>query len=235
MALNLQFKLVTKDRLFYDRFEYSIGFHLDEVSCLRELDHGYIDTMIERRRAWKEVAQQRFAKSNNTFSNVIMTRRTKAITNETVENLHSLADLLLTTDADFKLVVSANQAWVYTNDQTLVKILGDLDYVTHRSYTRAVITRPKDTICLKNPQHQFRSYLRAVKLTDQQKNQLMAFLITQNDWIRISPALSGWLVTPFNRTQDYFFVDYSSATWLTMLSLVHPGLVRKTLEIIPYK
>ena len=48
--LNLKFKPVVKDRLFYDQYTYCIGFHLDEVSCLRELNHQYIDVIIDRRR-----------------------------------------------------------------------------------------------------------------------------------------------------------------------------------------
>jgi hypothetical protein len=52
------------------------------------------------------------------------------------------------------------------------------------------------------------------------------------DEVRISPALAEWVDTPFNRTQDYFFVDYNAETWLTMLSLVRPGLIRKTVQIV---
>jgi hypothetical protein len=53
--------------------------------------------------------------------------------------------------------------------------------------------------------------------------------------VRLSPALKSWISQSFNRTQDYFFVDHDSLTWLTMLSLVQPGIVRKTMHIIPAK
>lgn len=228
-----RFKLTVKDQLFYNQFEYVIGFQLDEVSCLRELDHSYIDTMIERRRAWREVAHQRWQKSNNTFGN-ILTRRTREITDKTVSDLHELADQLLNSQSDFKLVVSANHAHVYSNDLQLIDQVGDLKSLKQKTYSRAIVGRPKNTIRLKDPKYRFRSYFKSTKITEEQKNHLLAFLTTQTE-IRISPALSGWVLTPFHRTQDYFFVDHNEMSWLTMLSLVRPGLIRKTMQIIPTK
>ena len=227
------FKLVVKDRLFYNRFEYAIGFHLDEVSCLRELDHAYIDSMIERRITWREIALQR-VKNNKSSPYTILARRHKEITEKTISDLHGLANILLTTFADFKLVVSVSNAHVYTNDQTLIDQISDLSGITQKDYTRAVICRPKDTIRLKNPRHEFRSYIKRIKLTDEQKTHLINFLVNQPT-ARVSPALTTWLISKFHRTQDYFFIDHTGMSWLTMLSLVHPGLIRKTMQIIPTK
>ena len=233
--LTQQFKLIVKDRLFYNRFEYAIGFHIDEASCLRELDHSYIDSMIERRIAWREIAQRRIGGSIVGHpGHTILTRRRKEITEQTVGDLHQLANALLTTFADFKLVVSVSNAHVYTNDLTLIDQLSELSGVTQKDYTRAVICRPKDTIRLKNPRHEFRSYIKRIKLTDEQKTHLINFLVNQPT-ARVSPALTTWLISKFHRTQDYFFIDHNGMSWLTMLSLVHPGLIRKTMQIIPTK
>jgi len=228
------FKLVVKDRLFYNRFEYAIGFRLDEVSCLRELDHAYIDTVIERRIAWREIAQQR-VKTNKSSPYTILARRHREITDKTVSDLHELANLLLNTVSDFKLVVSVNEGHVYTNDISLIDLVSDLSGLTHKDYTRAVIGRPKDTIRLKNPRHQYRSYFKRIKLTSEQKEHLTDFLFNQKDHVRVSPALQQWIDQSFNRTQDYFFIDYNNSSWLTMLGLVRPGLIRKTMQIIPAK
>ena len=233
------FKLVVKDRLFYNRFEYAIGFHLDEVSCLRELDHDYIDSMIQRRIAWREIAQQRVVGTINSslfgkqpYS--MISRRHKEITEKTCSDLHGLADVLLTSTSDFKLVVSVSNAHVYTNDLVLIDQLGDLSGVTQQDYSRAVVCRPKDTIQLKNPRHQYRSYIKRTKLTDEQKTHLKNFLANQPT-VRISPALATWINGAFYRTEDYFFIDHADMAWLTMLSLVRPGLIRKTMQIIPAK
>ena len=229
-----QFKLVIKDRLFYNRYEYAVGFHLDEVSCLRELNHARIDRMIERRIAWRDIAQQRTSGKSTLVGHTILTRRHKEITDTTVSNLHQLTEQLLTTSADFKLVVSVNTAHVYTNDLTLINQVSDLPGLTQKEYNRAVVGRPPNTIQLKNPTHKFRSYFKMIKLTDDQKTHLINFLANQPA-ARISPALVSWLNSPLRRTQDYFFIDHGTMSWLTMLSLVLPGLIRKTMQIIPAK
>ena len=233
------FKLVVKDRLFYNRFEYTIGFHLDEASCLRDLDHGHIDTMIQRRIAWREIAQQRV--NGNVKSSLfgkqpysVISRRHKEITEQTCSDLHGLAEVLLTASTDFKLVVSVSTAHVYTNDLTLIDRVSGLSGITQKEYSRAVICRPKDTIRLNNPRHQFRSYIKKTKLSAEQKTHLTNFLAGQHS-IRISPALATWIDGTFYRTEDYFFIDHADMSWLTMLSLVRPGLIRKTMQIIPAK
>ena len=233
------FKLVIKDRLFYNRFEYAIGFHLDEVSCLRELDHACIDSMIERRIEWREIARQRV--SGTTKSSLLgkqpysmISRRHREITEKTISDLHQLADTLLTSNTDFKLVVSVNNAHVYTNNVALIDQLGELSGITQKNYSRAVVCRPRDTIQLKNPCHQYRSYIKRTKLTDEQKTHLKNFLENQPT-VRISPALTTWIAGAFHRTEDYFFIDHANMSWLTMLGLVRPGLIRKTMQIIPAK
>ena len=226
-----QFKSVDKDRLFYNRFEYAIGFTLDEVSCLRDLSHKEINRTIERRKEWREISLQR----SNTVRKPGLWPRRKEITNKTVEDLHALAELLLTISADYKLVVSANQGHVYTNDLTLIDKLNKLDYLDNKSYSRADINRPQNTIQLKNPRHQLRSYFKITKITDDQKRNIRNFLDNQRESIRISPALERWLPLPLTRTQDYFFIDHDKITWLTMMALVLPGLIRKTQQIIQAK
>ena len=224
------FKPVVKDQLFYGQFEYCIRFHLEEVNCLRTLDHAQIDRMIERRIAWRSISQTMHSSTPTT----VLSNQSNKITETTVENLHKLADVLLTTPATFKLVVSSFTGYVYTNDLALINTVSKLPGVLYTEYTRAIVGRPKNTIQLKDPRHQWRSYFKIGKLTTEQKTQLVNFLASQPD-VRLSPALIQWVPLKFTRTQDYFFVDYNTVSWLTMLSLVTPGLIRKTLEIIPAK
>ena len=231
---NHKFSPVKKDRLFYDRFEYCIGFYLEEVNALRVLDHAHIDDMIQRRKEWREIAQQRWINGRQKHS-IIMSRRWREITDKTVSDLHDLAELLITSPSEFKLVVSVNQAYVYTNDLILINRLDRMPILTYKTYTQAKIARPKNTISLKNPSHKYRTYFKIIKMSTEQKDHLMDFLYNQRSHVRVSPALQRWLDQPFNRTQDYFFIDHDTETWLTMLSLVQPGIVRKTMHIIPAK
>jgi hypothetical protein len=186
--------------------------------------------MIERRIAWRRIDQTMHRSTPTT----VLSNQSNKITETTVENLHRLADVLLTTPANFKLVVSAFTGYVYTNDLMLIDQVAKLPGVSHVEYSQAVVGRPRNTIQLKNPRHQFRSYFKISKLTAEQKTYLKNFLANQTD-IRISPALTQWINFKYTRTQDYFFIDYNEPVWPTMLSLVLPGLIRKTMQIIPTK
>ena len=220
--------------MFYDQFEYCIGFYLEEASCLRYLDHARIDDLIERRRQWQEIAQQRWVNGRQKHG-IILRRHWRPITETTESDLHAVAEQLLTTAYKFKLVVTVDQGYVYTSDLALIDILANMPELKQKSFTQALVTRVRDTVQLKNPQHQFRSYFKSIKLTLEQKDHLMDFLYNQRDHVRVSPALQRWIDQPFNRTQDYFFVDHDTQSWLTMLSLVHAGIIRKTMHIIPAK
>ena len=221
--------------MFYDRFQYCISFNLAEISCLRdqELDCTRISRMLDRRRQWQEAAQQRWATLGQKHNT--LTRLHNEITEDVEQNLYDFADILRNSGVDFKLVISANCGWVYTNSLELISQLKPMRMLTGKKYSEAVIDRPKNTIQLKNPRHQFRSYFKITKITNQQKHTLINFLNNQQSSIRISPALGEWITSAFHRTQDYFFVDHDEMSWLTMLALVHPGIIRKTQQIIQAK
>jgi hypothetical protein len=187
--------------------------------------------MIERRIAWRRV-DQTLTHSKFITPVTVLSNRLNKITESTVKDLHTLAEALLTTLSTFKLVVSAFTGYVYTNDLTLIDRVSKSPGVSNIEYSQAVVARPKNTIQLQNPKHQWRSYFKIGKLTTEQKSHLINFLANQPE-VRISPALKQWINLKFTRTQDYFFVDYNTTSWLTMLSLVIPGLIRKTLQIIP--
>lgn len=237
MAKILQFKPVHKDSYFYNKYRYCITFVLAEASVLKSLDHDYINAIIERRKLWREVSQQRWSQSKpiltGSLSHTIMTKRHKEITPEIVEDLHDFAEILIKTSIDFKLVTSVNQVWVYSNNVTFIKKIDSINYLCDKEYTEAIVSRPKNTIKLKNITHTHRSYLKSIKINSQEKQNLINFFANQPD-IKISPSFSKWLAeSPYMRTQDYFFIDHTGKGWLVMLSLIYPGIIRKTLEIIP--
>ena len=225
------FKIVAKDRLFYSKWRYCISFNLVEVNVLKNLDHNFIDLMIMRRKEWMLMSQVNFKKSSG-FSN-ILSRKDRVITDEQVANLHNLADQLTNTTAEFKLVTSINRAWVYSNTLDLIEKLYHTDYITNAYCSEAVLSRPKNTIKLKNVNHTHRSYFKPTKLTASEKQNLLNFLENQAGYIRKSPALQTWINSAFNRLQEYFFIDHDGESWLVMLALIRPGIIRKTLEIIP--
>jgi len=218
---NLKFKTVDKDRLFYDRYQYSASIPLKEANALRsELSHESIDRIIERRRA---------------YWSTIPHRINRVIDPETVDRLHQICDFLLSVTDEYKLVFYYNH-WltIYTNDLALLDRVDALDYIDFKNYSRVNVNRPRDTIVLKNSKHTKRSYFREFAITHHEKDILTNFFTNQQDYIKISPGLRDWMKRGrvHNYVFDYFFIDYSDDQWLTMLSLVRPGLIRKTVEIL---
>jgi hypothetical protein len=219
------FKSIDSDRLFYDHWQYCIRLRLNEATALRNtLDIEEIAATLTHREQWRDRVRTRWPQNN-------FVRQHQPITDTTRDNLYAFADFLQQATEPYKIVISVNQCWIYSNDSLLLERIGRLPFVHETKYTEAVIVRAKNTIALKNPQHAHRSYFRNVKLTVQEKDHLLNFFNNQPD-IRISPALKEWLSLPFVRTQGYFFVDHNNRTWLTMLALIRPGLIRKTSQLV---
>lgn len=221
----LKFKKIVKDQLFYNQYEYCFGFTLAEANAMRGLKHDLIDSRLDQRVEWREVARQRWQSSFTGW------RMNNEITQQIRQDLHTVCNML--TVKDCKLVVSTNFGWIYTNDLELIDQLRTTRCLTGKTYTQAVINRPKNTIQLKNSLYSNRSYFYNIKLTLAEKENLQSFFTNQKDHVRISPSFTHWLYeVPYLRVQDYYFFDYDGEQWLTMLSLIRPGLIRKTLKII---
>jgi hypothetical protein len=188
------------------------------------LDAEKIDELLIRREMWRDRVRQRWPQNN-------FVRPHSPITDGTREILYAFADFLKLATDPYKMVISVNQCWIYSNSTNFLERINRLPFVRNTKFTEAVIVRPRNTVALKNPQHCYRSYFRATKLTGQEQQQIMAFLQGQAD-VRTSPALTQWIAEPFYKTQDYFFVDYDSESWLTMLGLIRPGLIRRTVKIV---
>jgi len=222
-----------------------MSFFMDELSALKTLDHEYIDMIIERRKTWRANTRHRWSSLATAsvplmrstikpaIPHTIVGRRWREITTETETNLHNLADMLISSTVDFKFVTSIDQGWIYTNSKNLINQLASISELSDKEYKEVQINRPKNTIKLKNPQHTHRSYFKLSKLSDTEKTNLVNFFINQKDYIRLSPSLAKWIIAPFKRTQDYFFIDYTGEEWLIMLALIKSNIVRKTSVIIP--
>lgn len=222
----LQFKPVVKDQLFYDRYEYCFGFNLAEATVLRGLKHDLIDSRLDQRIEWREMARKR-------WKNTIDSMGWNLINDQVREDLHRVCDTIVDSGADCKIAVSHHRGYLYTNDVTLIDHLRTFRCVYGMTYTQAVVNRPKNTILLKKSQYTRRSYFGYIKLTAQEKENIKNFFDNQKKHIRVSPALDTWLHNlPFYRTMDHYFIDYNDDQWLTMLALIRPGLIRKTQQII---
>jgi hypothetical protein len=229
MPTQLKFEPAVRDRLFYDRFRYCLSFDLPEISCLRhhEFDPTVISQQLQGRRHWREVYSQGIGARHS--------RAWRPITPQIEQDLAGLAQLLKSAKDSFKLVVSVDHGRVYSNSQSLLDQLSQLPQLINCTCSESVIDRPRDSVKLQDSQFQFRSYFRANCIAENQKQNLINFLTVQQNHVRISPALAEWIKQPGQWFRDYFFVDHDSMTWLTMLALVCPGSIRKTMHIISDK
>lgn len=227
MTLQIQqFKPVIKDRLFYDRYEYCVGFTLAEATVLRGLSHELIDARLDQRIEWREVARKRWRTTVDSMG-------WNLINDQVREDLHAICDYIVDSGIDCKITVSHHVAWVYTNNIDLIDGLRKFRCLSNLHYTRAVINRPKNTFLLKKSLFGRRSYFNYVKVTEQEKENIRNFFTNNKEHIRVSPSLHAWLhEKPYQRTMDHYFIDYNDERWLTMLALVRPGLIRKTYQIV---
>lgn len=222
---SLQFKRVKTDQLFYGQWRYCIKIALDEISLLRDsLDPDHIVKSLSEREHWRNKMRLRWPQTNYVHSQ-------RTINEQTQQNLLDFAEFLRLNPVDHKRVISVDNMWIYTSDVLFIERIKKFPCIKTCMLNEAVVTRQKGTVSLKNSSFTHRSYFRNAKLTPQEKENIHNFLQNQKN-IRISPGMQEWLETHFVRTQDYYFVDHLGMEWLTMLSLVRPGIIRRTLPII---
>lgn len=220
----MKYKVKVKDRLFFDRWQWSARFRLDGVYNIREphsdLDHWLQNIRVRYR--WYSGGQGR--------SHPRQITRTEFETfQDLVEHLHPNLDRI-------RLMVSGNWAYVYTNDLDIIEGLHSLPYLRYWNITQAQPTLPRDTVVLRDSEHGSRTYFRDRRVTHEDHRNLKNLLLSQDD-IRISPALNNWINTEFTgplspRVERYFFIDHDGEGLLLLVSMIRPDLIRCTIPII---
>jgi hypothetical protein len=213
-----------RSSLYYDQYKWCITINISEAPCLRHLDTNKFERAIINAKYWAE---------NDRWTDRIWTR-----TKETA--LRETRDVLLAETTSFKTVVSFNTVCIYTNRRRLADRLVRLgnDGVHMHLVRQAVLTRPANVVQLQESKYAYRTYLRERKYTKDQKDMLANFLHSRRDTLRVSPALDEWTngtfvgyVRNLSYSRSYYFVDHDHPNEGTMLSLVLPGIVRKTMPI----
>jgi hypothetical protein len=96
-----------------------------------------------------------------------------------------------------------------------------------------------DTVTLIHPKRQYRTYFHSIAINDYQKFTITNWIVAQGDEIIPSPSVKSFfgLTTrsgPWSSryTAQHYYIDHNSLQYETLLQLVCPGLVRKTLPIV---
>ena len=184
------------------------------MSALRKLDHDEVDKIIDFRNSWT---------------------RHGVISEQIKRDLHITCDCLLDIANPYKITISSNWLYFYTNNPedieslaktSPMKLLGKISEVE--------ITHAQDAIGLKNPRHLFRTYVHSHRPTQAQRDSLREFLRHNKKYVRTSPSLKDFL-SPKSKSlwmMNYFFIDHSDMKMVTALALMNPKLIRKTMPIV---
>ena len=222
------YKVEPDDRssLYYSEYEWCVTLHISEAHCLRDLKTVRFEAAIRNAKHWSE--QDRFSQDFRSW--------TPAKENA----LRETRDILLEEAGAYKAVISYNVLSLYTNNRKLANRFAQLgnDGVHLHLVRRAVITRPAGVVQLRESKHGYRTYLRERKYSYDQRQMLLNFLKSREGTLRPCGSLLTWLgngqhryMLNLNYSRSYYFVDHDHPNEGTMLSLVLPGIVRKTLPI----
>jgi hypothetical protein len=214
-----------RSSLYYAQYEWCITINISEAGCLRYLDAAEFGRAISSAKHWAE--------------NDRWTDRAWSITKETA--LYETREVLLSETEPFKTVVSFMTVSIYTNHRGLADRLVELgnDGVRVRLVRQAVLTKPADVVQLRESKYAYRTYFKERKYSLDQRHMLANFLNARKDTLRPCDSLMSWLTSGVsagfvlnrNYSRAHYFVDHDHPNEGTMISLVMPGIVRKTMPI----
>lgn len=233
--------MITESRssLYYGLYKYAISWTQDEIGCVRSLDAVKMQKHIRMRMDYE---QRRHSTIYDLQGKKIEREYPSKFTTKCRSNLESARAFLAAETEPKKLVFFNNTITVYTNDLGLHDRLIENDWAGFVFSKQAELDLPPDTILLKNPQYQYRTYFRGRAFGKQQKARLANWIITQGSEVAASKSLGTFLEIEPNptrtlwwrndSTESYYYIEHNSLQYETMLSMICPGMVRKTLPIV---
>lgn len=208
--------VLERDKLFFDRYEYSVCFVLEECGVLRENS----ELAILRAINWRNSNRRTYRSASADISP------------ELTDDLLDMWRKLNQHRDQIKVVFSYNLVYVYGNDLKMLADIAGQSYTDINCFQQAVVTRPRDVVLKSNPKFKLRSYFKDTYLEDDKQALLRNFLTSRPD----SYGFTGVFRRHLDRSrwfylQRHHWIEHDSPADVTMLSLVVPGLIRKTVEV----
>ena len=214
-----------RSSLYYDQYEWCITINISEAPCLRYLEQKQFEQAILNAKRWRQEIVSYAQLPSEQW------------TDAKEQALREARDCLLAETEPFKTVVSYNTVCIYTNHPVLADRLETDGFALHL-VRQARLTKPANVVQLRESQYAYRTYFRERRINLEQRNMLANFLNSRRDTLRVSTALDNWANGKFigyvrnhSYSRSYYFVDHDHPNEGTMLSLVMPGIVRKTMSI----
>lgn len=224
------------DRLYFNKYQYCLNFHLSRAGCLRNLAKDDVHDL-------EFLVTQRFVRQTRwgwlgpsaTYRDDIST---EAYKQRVLDDLITAARILHPHLELMRMIVSGHYVYLYSNNlDTLQELTKIPQFSVCAKLCQIEIDRPANTILLHNSLYLKRSYFRERWIDASRKEALQNFLTRQDD-IRLGPALKSCLngknISYKGETllQRYFFFDHNSDSTAVMLELVAPGTIRRTVPVL---
>lgn len=233
MTMTNNIPLEPRSALYFGQYRYAINWQQTEVNCIRGLDR---DGMMQTMKCRMHYESRRHTSWQNRSSETY----TSKFTTQCRSNLESMRAMLASHTKPMKLVLFTNEAIVYTNDIALYDSIKSCFWASAVTIKQADVVLPAESVALKNPLYQYRTYLKNYELESHQKTLLNQWLQNQGSEVSASKSLREFIVAgktvnrPWhhNHVFSHYFVDHNSHYHETMLNMLLPGIVRKTLRIV---
>jgi hypothetical protein len=211
---------VATSQLYFGQYQHCLSFGMLYSGQMRKLDPEKIMSNIR----WKN------SRNVGWFSQDRLLEEQEERTMAELACLE-LASELRSAAEPFKRVCYWQSQAIYSNDHAWLLHLSTLPGITNQLLSTAVVSLPHNQVQLKESKWAWRSYFREQRLDPGATARLRDFFHSRGDYFRITDTFRWRLSTSAFYLQRWQFVDHHSAADATMLTMFHPGLVRKTLPI----
>ena len=218
MLTNQKIKKETRSSLYFNEYKHCLKFYLPDVFTLRYRSHVKIDEILaynaKRNFNWGGSWQR------NTNSH------------GTSEDLHVLLYFIEDMVDSCKLTVQRHHGYLYTNNWDVIETVSKLEYIM-AIQGKSVELAEAGTMKLKSPNHVYRTYFKTQRIQQEEKSRMAQFINSQTE-VRPGPGFKDFLTnwTNYCYVQQNHFVDHNDMGVITMLQLVCPIKIKKTLELI---
>lgn len=216
-----------RSHLYFNEYSHLVTFSLPELSAIRDRSHKTIDRVCK-------VRQNLNGRMKN-FGGSWMHRYQRPISDDMVADLHNMLDWMLAQTSSYKLKISQDFGYFYTNSHEQVQDLHNLEYIRIHSAKQVQVDVPPNSIRIKKSKYLFRTYFKNQSLSIDDKQKLYTML--QNQPVRLGPGFNEWFQRyPMSKyVCDNFFVDHNDENILLLIGLTSGIKIKRTLNIISDK
>jgi len=218
---NLNQKIKTSDKLFYNQFHYCFKIHFPHCGALNGIfDHGRIDEILDlRENLWHR-------SRNINFGGSWRTAKVHKVTDEIRRVLHRACSYFQQFGSSIRLNILQDWIYLYTNQYTMREDLLDIGF-TIDSITTVKLNRPFDTVKSNHKTGEVRCYFKQTELTETEKELIFKFLNDNVDEVRPSLGVQYFGARQDLHLRTYFFIDFNDEKLISVLELMTPNLIRK--------